>query len=327
MNRNLCVAYACDDNYIEQTGISIISLLENNSEFENIDIYFIDMGLMVENRLIVTNIVNKYNRKIVFVSFKDIAWDLNVIRGERHINSVYAKIFFSRIDDDMSKILYLDSDTVISGSLMELWNKDLNGKTIGAVKTKCKNILKKELGLKPSDTLINDGIVLLDLDKWRKNNYLNKCLDVINEFAGKPPILSEGVINKVLYNDIYYLEPTYNTSAILFEFSKKELDVIIGTDYYDEAEIINAKKNHIIIHYAGNTHIRPWFKNSDYPLCEYYDKFKSISVWKNVNKKNGKLSYKIKTIRFLHKWLPSFIWLGLYLIKNKEFKCIKKRAF
>lgn len=317
MDKNLCVAYACDNNHVEQTGISMISLFENNRNFTDIIIYFIDMGVNTDNKILLNEIVKSYGRRIIFIKFKDIAWDLNAVEGARHILSVYAKMFLFRVDSEINKILYLDSDTVITSSLMNLWNENLDGKCIAATKTTCKKCFKRELGIDEKEAIVNDGIVLIDLALWRQRNYLEKCLKKIKEFDGNPPILSEGVINSVLKQDIYYMHPKYNVSAILTMFSREELIVLTGCSYYAEEQIKEATSTPAIIHYAGNTHIRPWFKNSDYPLNEYYYKYKSMSPWKDISLKRRGISKKMIIVKVIHKVLPSKLFLYLYKLKNK----------
>ena len=49
-NDTLNVVYSTDDNYAQHTGVSIISLLDNNRHFLNIEIYIIDNNISSENR-------------------------------------------------------------------------------------------------------------------------------------------------------------------------------------------------------------------------------------------------------------------------------------
>ena len=69
------IAYACDDAYIEQTGISLISVFENNKG-EDIIIYLISKGISKENIKILDEICLSYNSELRVVEFENIAWDL-----------------------------------------------------------------------------------------------------------------------------------------------------------------------------------------------------------------------------------------------------------
>ena len=113
------VAYACNDAYIMHTGISIISLLENNKDIEEICIYFIDMGISEKSKIDLEEIADKYSRQLIIIPFSDWEGDLPVDSTGRHIKSVYAKIFFGRIPD-IDRILYIDSDTIVADSIRKL---------------------------------------------------------------------------------------------------------------------------------------------------------------------------------------------------------------
>jgi lipopolysaccharide biosynthesis glycosyltransferase len=139
------IAYSCDQAYIHHTGISIISLLEYNKDLENIVIYFIEKEVGEISIRQLTDIVKSYGRTIKIFSFSAICSRLNISVVGRHIETVYAKLFFSELPG-IGKILYLDSDTIINGSLAELWNMDLDDNLIAGVETITVNS-KKDLGL------------------------------------------------------------------------------------------------------------------------------------------------------------------------------------
>ena len=58
------IVYSSDDNYAQHTGVSIISLLENNKHFNEINIYIVDNDIKNENKIKLNNIANRYKRKI-----------------------------------------------------------------------------------------------------------------------------------------------------------------------------------------------------------------------------------------------------------------------
>ena len=56
----LKVAYACNDGYIMQTGISLISLFENNRHFDAITLYMISCGISKEKLSVIESICKQY---------------------------------------------------------------------------------------------------------------------------------------------------------------------------------------------------------------------------------------------------------------------------
>ena len=46
----LVVVYSSDNNYSQHTGVSIVSLLDNNKHFDDIHIYVIDNEISKDNK-------------------------------------------------------------------------------------------------------------------------------------------------------------------------------------------------------------------------------------------------------------------------------------
>lgn len=314
----LNVCYACDDNYIAQTGISIYSLLINNTgEFEKICIYFIDMGLSDVNINCLEKMIERFDAELVIKKFDEIAYDLYAKEGYRHINSIYAKWFVFRILNSVEKILYIDSDTIVNGSLKNLWEQDLGDNVVAGVKTFCDDHVKMQLGLSKDAQVINDGIVLLNVDKWKAGRYLEKCLEIMREYDGNPPVLSEGVINKVCHNKIKFIEPKYNATSLLFMYSVRNMNRINRKEFYSESDVLEARKNPIIVHYAGNIFIRPWYENSDHPYKAYYDTYLEQTIWKDSRSGCVELSKSISMLRMIKKYISEDIIVELLLVRRR----------
>ena len=121
------IVYSCDDNYAQHTGVSIISLLENNKHFDEINIYIVDNDIKNENKIKLNDIANRYKRKISYIDFKkykeklklNMEWDISI--------SSYARLFLtSMLPKSIERVLYFDCDSVIIKSLDELWNENID---------------------------------------------------------------------------------------------------------------------------------------------------------------------------------------------------------
>lgn len=306
------IAYACNDAYIMQTGISMISLFENNKDIEHIRVYFIDMGTTEGSRKDLQDIVDKYDREMLVIPFTEWEDDLPVDSTGRHIKSVYAKIFFGRIQG-IDRILYIDSDTVVVGSLKDLWNIDMEKYAIAGVQTINTPTAKAKIGLDKDALVINDGVALLNLALWRKLNYEEKCIDFIKKWNGNPPVLSEGTINAVCQENLGRLDLQYNLTSLSKDFTKKEIEIVTGTDYYSQSEIDYAINNPCIIHFVSGFHERPWCKNSTHPFKARYLEYKRVSKWEDTDLSESKLPTRVKTIKFLHNILPTSVFCYFYM--------------
>ena len=293
------IAYSCNDNYIPQTGISMISVFENNKDVEDIIVYLISKDVSEDNIRKLQQISDSYNRKFVEVKFDDIAYDLNISNIGRHIETIYSKVFFSRIKD-LSKIIYLDSDTVVVGSLKDLWDIPLDDCYMGVVQSLSTESMPT-LGMSSDVPFFNDGMAIVNVDYCRANDLIGKTLKVIDDYNGNPPVLSEGALNKVCQGKVKYISPRYNMMAGLMYLCNLDIDYVSKKMLYTKEELTSSIESPVVIHYLSAFYNRPWFKKCSNPYRHFYYKYKSVSPWADIPLQEGGLSKKLRLIDMLYR--------------------------
>lgn len=309
------ISYACDDKYIEQTIVSMVSLFENNKSINDITIYFIDMGISNSSMHELVNIINLYNRQLIVIPFNQIAYDLKIDKTGRHIASVYAKLFFGRITD-VDRILYLDSDTVIVDELYNFYNIELKDSYVAGVETIHDIRQNQEIGFNKDDRAINDGVVLMNLKLWREDNMLEKCLNFIKLNNGKPPVLSEGTLNAVCKNKILIVHPRYNLMTGIVDSKNDSIKKSTSREYYDQEIIEEAKENPCIVHFLAGFYNRPWNKDCTHPLKHFYTDYKKLTIWAEKPLDKKKLPLRYKLIGYIYHNVP----IELFIKIRKLFK-------
>lgn len=307
----ICVAYACDEAYIIQTEVSLISLFENNVKIDEIVIYFVDMGISETSQRNLSELINKYHRKLIIIPFTEWENDLPIGNTGRHIKSVYAKLFFGRISN-LNRIIYIDSDTIVVDDIGELWKTDMQGCALAGVETINTLKMKEKIGLSKDDLVINDGVVLIDLNRWRKYRFEEKCINYIKKWDGNPPVLSEGTINSVCVGYIKRLNLRYNTTSVCRDYLSYEIKLMTGMEYYSQEEMDNAMRNPCIIHYVSGFHKRPWISGSTHPLKNEYLKYRNMSQWRNKPLEKSVFLKRERLVYWVHKILPKKVFAILY---------------
>ena len=312
------IAYSCNDSYIPQTGISMISLFENNRDVDNICVYLISKDVSRVNIEKLKNIANSYCREFIEIPFEEIAYDLKLSNTGRHIETIYSKVFFPRINN-LDKIIYLDSDTIIVGSLKELWAENLEGFYMGAVETN-PTLFYKELDLPKGDCFFNDGMAICNVAYCREHNMISDVLKVIDDFKGIPPTLSEGALNKVCYGKVKYISLRYNLMAGLLYLCNLDIKYMSKQLHYSEEELKESCENPIIIHYLSAFYNRPWNVGCSHPYRDKYEKYKSMSPWADMELLNNRLPIKIRMIDKCYKLLgvKNTIRLHNFVLKFKK---------
>ena len=175
------VVYVFDKNYIELYKISSRSLLKHNPEAKITVVSPEPLGL--ENNIVIT------------------PPELKQRENDRITKTTYLKLLLTQLPYD--KILLIDADTIIQGSLKELWNKDVY---LGMTQSHTAGLEQaKEHG---HDKYFLSGVMLMNLKALREDNFTEKCLEPFN-FDGQWQH-EETIINKLFFDKITELDYKYN---------------------------------------------------------------------------------------------------------------------
>jgi len=297
------ILYTCDDNYIWLMGISTISLFENNKELVDLTVYLLGENISNENKRILEDIAQKYNRKIIVIDVPQIDIPDSLVTARWPL-SAFTRLFIGALlPEDVNKILYLDCDTIIKGKLDEVEKINIDSCVCAGVKDCIGKIYKENIGLQGNDIYINAGVIYFNLEEIRKieirqaiDVFMNKYLKLIN-------YADQDILNGIFKGKIKVIPPQFNVMTILTVYSHKEISRLRKpTNYYSEAELENAKANPSIIHYTTNMRvIRPWFLNSNHPMANDFEKYMSISPWCDKELKEVKiLSFDEKIFCFFN---------------------------
>lgn len=277
------VVYASDDRFAEILGVSMVSLFENSSDIE-IVVYILDSGITATNKERIKAVCKTYKRpEPIWIEAKNISEELSInVATDRGSLSQYARLFISgSLPQDLKRVLYLDCDILINQSVSELWSMDLHGKTIGALMDAFSRAYRKNIDLKPEDIMFNSGVMLVDLDKWRKDDIEGKLLSFIKSKNGRIQQGDQGALNAVLSKETYCFEPKMNAVTIYFDFTYDEMMTYRKPpEFYTREQIEEAVSNPVIIHFTTSflSH-RPWVEGCQHKYVDEWIKYKKKSPW------------------------------------------------
>lgn len=315
------VIYSCNDAYIKQTIVSIVSLLKTNPY--PMDILVISDELSQGNKRIINEKMKEYGQAVKFLEFIELTKKIEKNEKERHPRTIYAKLFLeSQVHE--GKVIYLDSDTVVLGNLEELWQRDMSNEYVAGVQMPYSAKIKKNLGIDENGAYLCDGIVVLNLELWKRDHLGEKCIEYIERYQGNPPMLSEGTLNYVCQKKIGILQPSYNVMPQMFFYKGDQIKKLFeATDVYYHAEMLEeAKKAPIIVHYINELYSRPWQEPCDHPMKdEYRNLYKKVFQIDSYEKKH--IDFHIRFIKFCYKVLPFTLYCKLYQIRQRVKVVIK----
>lgn len=324
------IVYASDDKFAEILGVSLVSLYENSKDMGDIVIYVLDAGITDESKQKLLSVSKSYKRSdAVFIPGKNISEKLSMnVAVDRGSLSQYARLFVSSdLPRELNRVLYMDCDIIVKKSIRELWNLDLQGKTIGALMDAFSKYYRINIGLEPDDIMFNSGIMLIDLEKWRRDDIEEKLLKFISTKNGRIQQGDQGALNAVLSHDTYCFEPRFNAVTIFYDFSYKEMLIYRKPPkFYSEEEVNEAIENPNIIHYTTSfKSLRPWIKGCKHKYVSEWLKYKSICPWKDHALSNDNRPLWKKIVLKIYDGMPNCVSLRIASLLQAYVRPLKNK--
>lgn len=308
------VVYACNDAYVRQTIVSMISVLKHNQE---VKFYLIQDGVSEAHQVEIRNRIMLYQTELHIVNIVEVLPKaLYLSEKDRHPRTIYAKLFLNHIVME-DRVLYLDSDVLVEGSLKPLFARNMERELAAGVLMPYSVKLKKRVNAPLGQPYICDGVVLVNMELWREEHKADECMAYIDSNAGKPPMLSEGVLNHVCEGRMGVLEPKYNLMPSMIMYSLKQLQQLFSADYYyqDEEMMETARTKPVGIHFMNELYNRPWCEPCDHPYKKAYHMLETEIFGEREYKKQD-LAFHTRMTKKLVRYLPFSVFRTLYQIKN-----------
>lgn len=300
------IVFSSDENYAMQTCVSIVSLFENNKDIQAIRVFILANGITTDSQGRIRGVAKNYNREVIFIDFTPYIQDLLSKTLTDEI-STFARLYIpSVLPENCHRVIYIDCDTLVCGSLKEMWETDLGSKTTAGVLDTMTPFYKKAIDLDEDADYVNAGVLLIDLIQWRRERVQEKFFDYIRSKNGKVMFLDQGVINAVLHDKLMILHPKYNVMTTFFVLDYKRMMYLYHmTSYYKESEIKEACEQPVIIHLTeGMLGDRAWQKESKHPQHKRYVKYLSMTPWCGCLQDKKHLPLKTKLVLWAQINLP-----------------------
>jgi lipopolysaccharide biosynthesis glycosyltransferase len=178
-----------------------------------------------------------------------------------------AEFFANEID----RVLYLDSDIVVVGSVASLWGMDLGGALLGAVDIPGSQRGVTDLGMRAEDGYFNSGVLLIDLKQWRETRALDSVLGYVEAYPERLNDLDQDALNACFYGRRKRIEYKWNAT---WPFFREPLSLPLA-----RAEIDAVRREARIIHFNGGS--KPWSYFCDHPHKADYERYLRMTEWRD----------------------------------------------
>ncbi|TGY67495.1 glycosyltransferase family 8 protein [Phocaeicola sartorii] len=303
MNHIVCCT---DDKYAPYCGTMLFSLLSNSVGRYCIHIFIETLTSNSINNL--TTIVSSFNSDMQFHKI-DIS-KLNDVkfRNENPLSKAayYRILLASTLECTIDKVLYLDCDMVVLKDISYLFELNIEGYALAAikdVKRLPRNIEHRcQLSLAYGDDYFNSGLLIANLKYWREHNAESQLI----EFAKRSRFVyfhDQDALNYVFKKTWFRLPPQCcflnNCPYELLDFCSK----------YDLEQYIKERK---IIHYASIE--KPWYDIFS-PNKKYFLEYYKLTPWKDIPLLKFKSSLKIAYLGMLITCIKNKIYVSPKILK------------
>jgi len=241
MSSEISVAVCADKNIEVGLHVTLFSLLQSTRT--PVKIYFLQKGYHSQDIEALHKTLDQFAGlyKLIVIDFDDSVF--SNYKGLYGSKFTFTRIMLAKIIHD-ERIIYLDSDLVITRDLSELFQVNLNGYIIGAsgvgnIEYSLESDFFISIGLDKEAKYFNAGVLVIDLDKWRRLNITEKCIEFADKNARILRDADQAVLNYVFYkNNFVELDKSYNHAL------------------YPYSTPIDPNKSDSIFHFIGAP--KPW---------------------------------------------------------------------
>jgi len=253
---NVCLS--ADNNYAQYAGVVIASILKNSNPDDELSFYILDGGITEENKNKIKSLTSIKDCQISFVQIDESLFeDYKKLTTHSYITlATYYRLKIPQfLNENIKRIIYLDCDMIVNESLSELYNTDLGDNYIGGVidiRVKYKHKWKNKI-------YVNAGMLLIDVDKIRKDNIEEKFLEYTKNNFDNIKAGDQDIINFTLEGKIKVLDDLWNVQVSSF-ISRS-----------------NFTKHPKIIHYVAKK--KPWKFGSYSVFKDRYFQILALTPW------------------------------------------------
>ena len=175
------IAFNIDHAYVRFCSVTLVSILRSNPQAKVVA-HILARGLTASDKQVLQQLAAQYNGEAHFYEpDESLLEGFRIHASSSHISLVtyYRCMLADYLPASLHRVIYLDSDLLVTGSLAPFWQMPMQGAPVAAVVDAAADdhTRYKVLCYPEADSYFNAGVLLIDLDWWRTNNVGQRCID------------------------------------------------------------------------------------------------------------------------------------------------------
>jgi lipopolysaccharide biosynthesis glycosyltransferase len=215
-----------DRNVVPALHVAIASTLGSWLGPEPLEIHLFHRDLTPADLALMRKTVDLTKKPAIF---HDAPFDITRIRHWRALygsHMPYGRLFLPRLLPDHDEVFYLDADVIVDLDIRRLRVPLANHDLAAAMPAwdfahSHDAEVAAEVGITPDEQYFHSGILVMPLERWRRENVLDHCLELGDRFADRLRSHDQTLLNLVCHRRIAkipldltsHLYPTMSTDA------------------------------------------------------------------------------------------------------------------
>lgn len=250
--QNINILVTLNENYIPQLNVMLTSMLYSNPDC-GFNVYLLHSSVRDES-LISTRRILEHSGQLIPIYVDDSELEDAPIAA-RYPKEIYYRIFAAKyLPEDIERVLYLDPDIIVNGSIKALYELPMEdyyfaaASHIGEFMHKFNEV---RLDMDEDSPYINSGVMLMNLKRLRKEQNYKEVFQFIEKRKYRLILPDQDIISSLYGTKIYTLNSfRYNMTENMYQRH---------ASFEKDLDLEWVRENCIIIHFCGRN--KPWKEN------------------------------------------------------------------
>ncbi len=227
------IFYACDEAFLKYTMVSLTSMMENATRGRGYHVHILHTDIRPEAQEGILAMQNEDFK----ITFDDVSSYLERIcerlpLRDYYSKSTYYRLFIAEMYSELDKALYIDSDTVVTGDISELFDTDIEGYDLAACREQAMvqedvygTYVEVCLGLN-RHAFFNAGVILINCRRFREKKMLDAFVTLLAIYDCRVT-QDEDYLNILCKDHVLFLPQYWNAEVFgVMEYPPEECKII-----------------------------------------------------------------------------------------------------
>lgn len=245
---------AADAAYVRPLAAMVESVLAHRAGDLPVDIYVLAGGILPDDRARMTTAWAAKGATAHWLEPGDSRFAGVPVWGRMPVTTYYKLAIADLLPDHVKRAIWLDCDLLMVGDVTRLWESDLGGHHALAVQDRIVPTVSSSFGIRtwkalglPADApYFNAGVMLIDLDRWRRDRVSDEVVEYLRAHHRSVYFWDQEGLNVVLAGRWGRLDEAWNCNVAVPGAFEEIAARAAG----------EGARGPWILHFAGN--IKPW---------------------------------------------------------------------